>query len=89
MEMQVQMPKDFEDQLKRQFVLIADKAITELTSRPQAPEWMDLGTAANYLSVSRGTLTTFIKQGLKVTIVNGTKRIRREDADQFMIAHSI
>lgn len=89
MEMQVQMPKDFEEQLKRQFVLIADKAITELTSRPQVPEWMDLGMAANYLSVSRGTLTTFIKQGLKVSVNNGTKRIRREDADKFMMAHTI
>lgn len=89
MEMQVELPKDFEEQLKHQFVLIAGKAITELATRQQAPEWMDLGTAANYLSVSRGTLTAFIKQGLKVTVVNGTKRIRRGDADKFMIEHSI
>lgn len=51
--------------------------------------YMNLGETCKYLQVSRNTLKKFVAAGLKVSIVGGTKRIRREDADQFMIAHSI
>ncbi|ANI96407.1 helix-turn-helix domain-containing protein [Lactiplantibacillus plantarum] len=52
------------------------------------PRYMNLGQACLYLNVkSRTTLRTFIKGGLRVTVVNGTKRIDRKDADEFMESH--
>jgi excisionase family DNA binding protein len=89
MEMQVQVSSDFENELKAKFVAIASDALNSLASRPQFPEWMTLGDTADYLSISRGTLTTWIHQGLKVTIVGSTKRIRKSDADTFMTEHSL
>lgn len=53
------------------------------------PKFMNLGQTAKFLSVSRNTLTKFIASGLKVSIVNGTKRIDQADAQAFMDAHKI
>lgn len=46
---------------------------------------MNLGQACQYLNVkSRNTLKKYIQQGLHVIIINGTKRIDKQDADKFM-----
>ncbi|MGJ3789073.1 helix-turn-helix domain-containing protein [Lactiplantibacillus argentoratensis] len=51
---------------------------------------MNLGEACQYLNVkSRNTLNKYIKQGLPVIIINGTRRIDKADADKFMEAHKI
>jgi predicted site-specific integrase-resolvase len=49
--------------------------------------FMNLGQSCEYLKVSRNTLNKFIRLGLKVSVINGTKRIRRDDADEFMKKH--
>ncbi|MCT3215863.1 DNA-binding protein [Lactiplantibacillus plantarum] len=38
---------------------------------------------------SYNTLYKYIKQGLRVVAINGTKRIDQLDADKFMEAHKI
>lgn len=38
---------------------------------------------------SYNTLYKYIKQGLRVVIISGTKRIDKLDADKFMEAHKI
>lgn len=54
------------------------------------PRYMNLGQACKYLNVkSYNTLYKYIKQGLRVVIINGTKRIDQLDADKFMEAHKI
>jgi excisionase family DNA binding protein len=90
MKLQFTLPADAEQELKsqvRQWTLDVVHA-SEPKPEKQYPEYMTLGQAAKYMGMSRGTLTKAIKAGLKVTVFGG-KRIRREDADQFMIAHSI
>ncbi|GIP68490.1 helix-turn-helix domain-containing protein [Lactiplantibacillus pentosus] len=53
-------------------------------------KYMNLGEACQYLNVkSRNTLNKYIKQGLPVIIINGTRRIDKADADKFMEAHKI
>lgn len=49
--------------------------------------YMNLGQACEYLNVTRGTLNNYIADGLKVTVVGGTKRVDRVDADIFMERH--
>lgn len=53
-------------------------------------KYMNLGEACHYLNIkSRNTLNKYIKQGLPVITINGTKRIDKLDADKFMEAHKI
>lgn len=52
------------------------------------PRYMSIQQALKYLNIkSRNTLNNYIANGLKVTIVGGTKRIDRVDADIFMEQH--
>jgi len=54
------------------------------------PKYMNLGQACQYLNVkSRNTLKKYIQQGLHVIIINGTKRIDKQDADKFMETNKI
>lgn len=89
MQMQVNMPKELEESFKDQLKEIAIETIRDFGVSQQLPEFMDLGQTAAYLNVSRGTLTKFIKSGLKITIVGQTKRIKRTDADHFMEQNKI
>lgn len=52
-----------------------------------AENYMNLGETCRYLRVSRNTLKKFIAAGLKVSVINGTKRITRHSADKFMAEH--
>lgn len=90
MKMQFTLPADAEQELKSEVRQWALEAIRNGQPQRKAtyPEYMTLGQAAKYMGMSRGTLTKAINAGLKVTVFGG-KRIRREDADQFMMAHSI
>lgn len=59
-------------------------------NREQLPRYMNLGQACQYFNVkSRNTLKKYINAGLKVVMVNGTKRIDQVDADKFMEAHKV
>lgn len=90
MKIELALPANFEDRLKdevRQWTLEAISN-NQPQQRTAYPEYMTLGQAAKYMGMSRGTLTKAIKAGLKVTVFGG-KRIRRKDADQFMMEHSI
>lgn len=59
--------------------------LSVLNSSANYPEYMDLGLACEYLSVSRNTLAKFIKEyGLPVRQIDGIKRIAKSDLDEFM-----
>lgn len=57
-------------------------------SNKQFPEYMELGLACEYLSVSRNTLAKYIKDyGLPVVKIEGVKRIAKSDLNEFMLKH--
>lgn len=54
------------------------------------PRYMNYGETMKYLNIgSYNTLYKFIKSGLKVTIIAGTKRIDQQEADKFMAEKAI
>ena len=54
------------------------------------PRYMTYKQAMDYLNIkSYNTLYKYIKQGLRVVAINGTKRIDQVDANKFMEAHKI
>ena len=58
--------------------------------KKELPRYMTYKQAMDCLNIkSYNTLYKYIKQGLRVVAINGTKRIEQLDADKFMEAHKI
>lgn len=54
----------------------------------EMPRYMNLGQACIYLNIkSRNTLKKYINNGLRVSVIAGSKRIDKVDADSFMQSH--
>lgn len=54
------------------------------------PRFMNMGQAQKFLNVgSANTLYKWIDQGLKVIVIDGTKRIDQKDALDFLEKHKI
>ncbi|ANJ12736.1 MerR family transcriptional regulator [Lactiplantibacillus plantarum] len=58
--------------------------------KKELPRYMTYKQAMDCLNIkSYNTLYKYIKQGLRVVAINGTKHIDQLDADKFMEAHKI
>ncbi len=51
-------------------------------------EWMSLKEGAKYAGVSYNTFMKFRVRGLKVSEIDGVKRVSRKQIDQFLENHS-
>lgn len=51
-------------------------------------EWMTLAEAAKYAGVSHNTFVKFREMGLRVSQVDGIKRVSRKEIDAFLEKHS-
>lgn len=51
-------------------------------------EWMTLAEAAKYAGVCHNTFSKFRTMGLKVSEVEGVKRVSRTEIDNFLDNHS-
>lgn len=53
-------------------------------------EWLSIGEAADYASVSRSTFTShFIKKGLPISKIQQVKRVSKKDIDAFLNENKI
>lgn len=51
-------------------------------------EWMNIKEACEYIGISFNTFAKYRKMGLKISEVNGTKRVSRTEIDAFLKKHS-
>ncbi|QPQ34420.1 helix-turn-helix domain-containing protein [Lysinibacillus sp. JNUCC-52] len=51
-------------------------------------EWMSLKEGAKYAGVSYNTFMKFREMGLKVSEIDGVKRVSRKEIDHFLENHS-
>lgn len=51
-------------------------------------EWMTLKDGAKYAGVAYNTFIKFREKGLKVSEVDGVKRVSRKEIDRFLESHS-
>lgn len=51
-------------------------------------EWMSLKEAAKYANVSNNTLMKFRVMGLKISEIDGVKRVSKKEIDRFLEQHS-
>lgn len=84
------LPDDAVSQLQTLMLNTATEAFKQAAAVQRLPEkWLNLGQAAAYAGVSRGTLTKFINQGLKVATIGENQRISKDEIDRFLIEHQI
>ncbi len=63
-----------------------ERTITKLSV--EYKEWLSLKEAALYAGVSYNTFIKFRTMGLKVTEIDGIKRVSKKEVDRFMESYS-
>lgn len=51
--------------------------------------WLSIESAANYSDCSPNTIRKWLRMGLNLYKIDGTKRIDRKELDQFVQAHLV
>lgn len=73
--------------LNKEFLELKSMLATLLNSDNNLSGYLTMKDAGDYLSVSRNTLVKFISEyDLPITIIDGTKRIKKSDIDEFMLS---
>lgn len=72
-----------------QFEEVISKAINKaLSSTVPQGEWMSIKEGAKYARVSYNTFMKFRTRGLKISEIDGVKRVSRKEIDKFLEIHS-
>lgn len=72
------------------FEEVISKAINKALSSTGQPrsEWMSIKEGAKYADVSFNTFMKFRTMGLKISEIDGVKRVSRKEIDHFLESHS-
>lgn len=68
---------------------MVSNAIQRAINNYQPKEWLSLKEGASYAGVSYNTFIKFREMGLKVTEIDGIKRVSKSTIDSFFNQHSI
>lgn len=61
-----------------------EEVVEELLIKASFPEWMSLKEGAAYARVSYNTFLKYRLLGLKITVIDGIKRISKTEIDRFL-----
>lgn len=89
MEATIEISDELTNQIKKLMFDSAVEAFQKVEKRSALPFWMNKGEAAGYMNVSRKTLESYIRDGLKVAVKDGTQRISKQSADEYYKNHEI
>lgn len=92
MQMNIEMPKNFEDEIQTAIYKAVTKILDQKKVSDKYPEYMDIGTAAEYLGVSRGTFTQKVLKtsNMPITVIaERVTRIKKSDLDKYMAEKAI
>ena len=81
------LPPSLENQLHVVISKVIEKTINKLQPSPQK-KWMSLKEGAAYAGVAVNTFNKFRLRGLKVSEIDGVKKVSKEEIDNFLNAHS-
>lgn len=71
---------------ENQIIHTIEKSITKLSVEYKV--WLSLKEGASYAGVSYNTFIKFRTMGLKVTEIDGVKRVSKKEIDRFLEQHS-
>lgn len=69
-----------------QLIKIIEKSFAQLSS--EYKEWLSLKEGASYAGVSYNTFIKFRTMGLRVSEIDGVKRVSKTEVNRFMEEHS-
>lgn len=75
-----------EEEFKNLIITTLDQVIKEYRSKTS--EWMSLKEGAKYVGVSYNTFIKFRVMGLKVSEIDGIKRVSKKEIDNFLNSQS-
>ena len=88
MEFNIDLSKNIEEQII-QLILSATRSVLEQTQPiPSTKEWMSLAEAAKYAGVSHNTFMKFRVMGLRVSEIDGIKRVSLKEINRFLEDYS-
>lgn len=86
----ITLPSELTDLIHREVQKTVAQVLQEQDKQQNAPDFLNLGQAADFIQVSRGTLTKLIKLGkIKVIFIGTAKRISKAELNRFMMSKEI
>lgn len=86
----VELPEDFTQELSEVIQQSINDGLADIKKQTEFPEYMKVEQAAQFLNVSRTTLTTkYIPAGLPVMNIDSLQRISKRACIEFMNQHQI
>lgn len=67
---------------------VVHRTLQSIQQKFNYSEWMSLKEAAKYANVSYNTLMKFRVMGLKISEIEGVKRVSKKEVDRFLEQHS-
>ncbi|MEQ6856090.1 DNA-binding protein [Lysinibacillus capsici] len=84
MRIELEIPQGLEDQIRNVVLSTIKDAFSEFAKYTQTKEWMSLKEGAEYAGVSFNTFKKFREMGLKVSEIDGVKRVSKAEIDKFL-----
>lgn len=88
MEFNIEFSRYLEEQLKQLLISTTMTIIEQNQNSFSTKEWMSLAEGAKYAGVSYNTFMKFRLLGLKVSEIDGIKRVSRKEIDRFLEDYS-
>ena len=89
-EFQVTLSPDQSESLQKYLYEITSKTIEQVRREAGlSKEWLRKGEAAEWIGISINTLSLWIEDGLRVSIVNGVQLISKAEISRFLIEHQV
>lgn len=89
MQLDVSLPESFSKELQEAVTKTVGEAITQIEKGSNYPAWMDKGTAAKYLGVSRVTFDKILrKYDVPYTVLNASYFFSKDELNKFMLENS-
>lgn len=87
MKMNVELPKEFERQLKDSVIKVVTDTLGNLRPNSNITEYMDKQQCAAYLNISISTFNAWLKkENIPFTLIGGSYRFKKSEIDKFMLA---
>ncbi|MFT8859242.1 DNA-binding protein [Schleiferilactobacillus harbinensis] len=83
---ELQLPDDFEESIKRDMYKAALEAFQATAQKHQWADYLNRDRAAAYLGVSTGYLDKLTTLGMPTIMIDGHKLYKKSEVDKFMLS---
>lgn len=87
MHFDVELPQEFQEELKKSVIETLSDSLGSLNNDSKFGDWMDKGTACQYIGVSRSTFDKIIKKyNVPYTLLGGSYFFSKAELNKFMLS---